>query len=56
MQASPLSAKTAPFVSRLGILSMILCFALGIANVFTIHPLIIVFSAICLYVFFSSAL
>ncbi|CAK7238003.1 Golgi apparatus membrane protein tvp18 [Sporothrix bragantina] len=32
----------------LGILSMILCFALGIANIFTLHPLIIVFSAICL--------
>ncbi|OAA62714.1 Membrane protein, Golgi apparatus TVP18/Calcium channel flower [Niveomyces insectorum RCEF 264] len=32
----------------LGILTMILCFALGIANVFTVHVLIIVFSAICL--------
>ncbi|KJR81554.1 golgi family apparatus membrane protein tvp18 [Sporothrix schenckii 1099-18] len=32
----------------LGILSMILCFALGIANVFTIHVGIIVFSAVCL--------
>ncbi|EPE05963.1 golgi family apparatus membrane protein tvp18 [Ophiostoma piceae UAMH 11346] len=32
----------------LGILSMILCFALGIANVFTVHVLTIVFSVICL--------
>ncbi|KIH89437.1 golgi family apparatus membrane protein tvp18 [Sporothrix brasiliensis 5110] len=32
----------------LGILSMILCFALGIANVFTIHVGVIVFSAVCL--------
>lgn len=29
---------------------MILCFALGIANVFTVHIGIIVFSAVCLYV------
>jgi len=29
---------------------MILCFALGIANIFTIHPLIIIFSIICLLV------
>ncbi len=28
---------------------MILCFALGIANLFTIRVLIIVISAICLY-------
>lgn len=32
----------------LGILSMILCFALGIANIFTVHVLTIVFSVICL--------
>ncbi|KAL1898538.1 Golgi apparatus membrane protein tvp18 [Sporothrix stenoceras] len=32
----------------LGILSMILCFALGIANIFTFHVGIIVFSAVCL--------
>ncbi|RKU49097.1 Golgi apparatus membrane protein tvp18 [Coniochaeta pulveracea] len=32
----------------LGILSMILCFALGIANLFTISVTIIVISAICL--------
>lgn len=35
---------------RLGILSMILCFALGIANLFTFYVLIIILSAICLYV------
>jgi uncharacterized membrane protein len=35
--------------SRLGILSMILCFALGIANIFTFRLVIIIFSAICLY-------
>jgi hypothetical protein len=29
---------------------MILAFALGIANIFTIHPLVIIFSIICLYV------
>ena len=34
--------------SRLGILSMILCFALGIANIFTFRILIIIFSVICL--------
>ena len=28
---------------------MILCFALGIANLFTINVLIIILSAICLY-------
>lgn len=39
-----------PVSNRLGILSMVLCFALGIANIFTIHPLIIIFSIICLYV------
>ena len=33
---------------RLGILSMILCFALGIANIFTFRLLIIIFSVICL--------
>ena len=33
--------------NRLGILSMILCFALGIANIFN-HPIIIIFSIICL--------
>ncbi|KAL1860475.1 hypothetical protein VTK73DRAFT_7306 [Phialemonium thermophilum] len=32
----------------LGILSMILCFALGIANLFTIHIFIIIISALCL--------
>ncbi|KAL0469406.1 hypothetical protein QR685DRAFT_554249 [Neurospora intermedia] len=32
----------------LGILSMILCFALGIANIFTFRPIIIVFSVITL--------
>jgi len=32
-----------------GIISMILCFALGIANIFNFgHPLVIIFSAICL--------
>jgi hypothetical protein len=30
------------------VLSMILCFALGIANIFTFHPLIIVFCALCM--------
>lgn len=29
---------------------MILCFALGIANIFTFRLLIIIFSALCLYV------
>ncbi|TLS25232.1 hypothetical protein PpBr36_07071 [Pyricularia pennisetigena] len=32
----------------LGVLSMILCFALGIANIFTFRLLIIIFSVICL--------
>ncbi|KXX75816.1 Golgi apparatus membrane protein TVP18 [Madurella mycetomatis] len=32
----------------LGILSMILCFALGIANIFTFYVFIIIFSVICL--------
>lgn len=32
----------------LGILSMILCFALGIANIFTIYPLVLIISIICL--------
>ncbi|KAJ2971772.1 hypothetical protein NQ176_g7532 [Zarea fungicola] len=32
----------------LGILSMILCLALGIANIFTIHPLKIIFCAFAL--------
>ncbi|KAK8053469.1 hypothetical protein PG984_007413 [Apiospora sp. TS-2023a] len=32
----------------LGILSMILCFALGIANLFIIHLLMIAFSILCL--------
>jgi hypothetical protein len=32
----------------LGILSMILCFALGIANLFTVFVVIIIISAICL--------
>ncbi|KAL2021264.1 hypothetical protein VTK56DRAFT_7343 [Thermocarpiscus australiensis] len=32
----------------LGILSMILCFALGIANIFTFNVIIIIFSVICL--------
>ncbi|ORY62490.1 Golgi apparatus membrane protein TVP18 [Pseudomassariella vexata] len=31
-----------------GILSMILCFALGIANIFTVRVLLIIFSVICL--------
>lgn len=39
-----------PSTYRLGILCMILCFALGIANIITIWPLIIIFSIICLYV------
>jgi hypothetical protein len=34
--------------SRLGVLSMILCFALGIANIFTFYVFIIIFSVICL--------
>jgi hypothetical protein len=29
---------------------MILCFALGIANIFTFHVLLIIFSVLCLYV------
>ncbi|KAK4158386.1 hypothetical protein C8A00DRAFT_10818 [Chaetomidium leptoderma] len=33
----------------LGILTMILCFALGIANLFTFTVLIIIFSALCLF-------
>ncbi|KAI0129468.1 hypothetical protein BJ170DRAFT_578413 [Xylariales sp. AK1849] len=32
----------------LGILSMILCFALGIANIFTFYVFIIIFSVLCL--------
>ncbi|PKS11546.1 hypothetical protein jhhlp_003311 [Lomentospora prolificans] len=32
----------------LGILSMILCFALGIANIFTFNAIIIIFCALCL--------
>jgi len=32
-------------VYRLGILAMILCFALGIANVFTVNIIIIIFAA-----------
>ncbi|KAK4044235.1 membrane protein [Parachaetomium inaequale] len=32
----------------LGILTMILCFALGIANLFTVRILIIILSAVCL--------
>ncbi|KAK3303301.1 uncharacterized protein B0T15DRAFT_513497 [Chaetomium strumarium] len=32
----------------LGILTMILCFALGIANIFTFHVLLIIFSVLCL--------
>ncbi|KAH8904266.1 hypothetical protein BR93DRAFT_134105 [Coniochaeta sp. PMI_546] len=32
----------------LGILSMILCFALGIANIFTIYVLVLVISIVCL--------
>ncbi|KAK3292582.1 Golgi apparatus membrane protein TVP18 [Chaetomium fimeti] len=32
----------------LGILTMILCFALGIANLFTLRVLIIILSAVCL--------
>ncbi|KAK3945582.1 Golgi apparatus membrane protein TVP18 [Diplogelasinospora grovesii] len=32
----------------LGVLSMILCFALGIANIFTFYVFIIIFSVICL--------
>jgi Uncharacterized conserved protein CG6151-P len=35
---------------RLGVLSMILCLALGIANIFTFNIVIIVFCALCLYV------
>lgn len=35
---------------RLGILSMIFCFALGIANIFTFNVFIIIFSVLCLYV------
>lgn len=33
---------------RLGVLSMILCLALGIANIFTIHPLKIIFCALAM--------
>jgi hypothetical protein len=33
---------------------MILCFALGIANIFTIYVLVLVISIICLYVFLPS--
>lgn len=29
---------------------MILCLALGIANIFTIHPLLIIFCALAMYV------
>ncbi|KAK4130970.1 hypothetical protein BT67DRAFT_389429 [Trichocladium antarcticum] len=32
----------------LGILTMILCFALGIANIFTFHVVVIIFSVLCL--------
>ncbi|KAF2644717.1 Golgi apparatus membrane protein TVP18 [Massarina eburnea CBS 473.64] len=31
-----------------GILCILLCFALGISNIFTIHPLVIPFSVVCL--------
>ncbi|CAK7268683.1 Golgi apparatus membrane protein tvp18 [Sporothrix epigloea] len=40
--------RTGIYGQWLGILSMILCFALGIANIFTFHAVIIVFSALCL--------
>ena len=33
---------------------MILCLAVGIANIFTFHPLTIVFCAFALYVFFPN--
>ncbi|EJP65554.1 hypothetical protein NHJ13051_000618 [Beauveria bassiana] len=36
------------YAQWLGILSMILCVALGIANIFTIHPLKIIFCALAL--------
>lgn len=35
---------------------MILCFALGIANIFTLYVFLIIFSIIALYVFPSAAL
>lgn len=35
---------------RTGIIAMILCFALGIANIFHLHW-VILFSVLCLYVF-----
>ncbi|KAF1953612.1 hypothetical protein CC80DRAFT_142284 [Byssothecium circinans] len=31
-----------------GILCIVLCFALGISNIFTVHPLVIPFSIVCL--------
>jgi hypothetical protein len=35
-------------ISRLGILGMILCFALGIANIFTFNIFIIIFAIIAM--------
>jgi hypothetical protein len=36
---------------RAGVISMILCFALGIANIITVwRPVIVIFAALCLYV------
>ncbi|KAA8646176.1 hypothetical protein EYZ11_004781 [Aspergillus tanneri] len=31
-----------------GVICIVLCFALGIANIFTFHPVLIIFSIICL--------
>jgi hypothetical protein len=39
------------FFHRAGVISMILCFALGIANIIAIwRPVIVIFAALCLYV------
>ncbi|KAJ5095460.1 hypothetical protein NUU61_004816 [Penicillium alfredii] len=35
-------------ISRTGVVGIVLCFALGIANIFTLHALRIVFSVLCL--------
>lgn len=46
-----LRIRGANFASRTGVLCILLCFALGIANFFHLSkPIIILFSAICLYV------
>jgi hypothetical protein len=46
--ALPLASRTNRTVRRLGILGMILCFALGIANIFTFDFVIIIFCALIL--------